>query len=366
MNAVPLTSSVPHTGKGEREQNMSEAMQEHLKQVELAKLGPDIGDILKISQDETVEGALRRLAQKGVVAAPVVGEDGHFQGFVGVRGIVEAFLNILGDQAKEGTPMLRRMRELEGKGEEFGSMTLEQAWEPLSTYRADSMTTVADAVRDGFLATKNHRVAVLSAEGGSRDIVTIVTQSDIAKYAREHSQLLGDLASNTLEELGLASRGTTKVTPQTPTLDVLRHLSDTGKRGVAVCEQPNGELIANLSITDFVQLEVSHFGALALPCAEFLAFLHGTTYSDFSPATSTYQNHPVLSEPKRSFAGQELATCSPKDTLGSCLETLVEKGIHRLYVVDDSFRPLDAFTLDDILRLVDGRLSLPASNDTTE
>lgn len=389
-----------------------EELAQVLRRERVSKLGPEIQSVRTLKASETVGVALSKLASWGVVSAPCIDASGQYIGLVSVSSVLSTFLHEVGDDADEHQPMLQRMRNLEDLGETFGQKAVRSCMEdrPVdNAFVADHSTSVLEALHEGFVKQRQHRIPVIERndtasaaqqqscapiassacqssssnrnrlslspesvpasylQSGSNaeavEIVTIVSASDVAHYLDQNASLMGELNQRTLGSLGFGARGAQSVAPRTPTLDVLRRLEQTNTRGIAVTEQ-DGFLVANLSLADFSKIELSHLGSLALPCAEFLALLHGTTFSDWNPASSSHKNHPFFlsagGEGKhRTASGQLLSTRKPGDTFGSALHTLVSDKVHRLYICEqDSLKPLDAFSLFDALSTSASRLPL--------
>ena len=149
--------------------------------------------------------------------------------------------------------------------------------------------TLLELVNDYFLfpkethATKGgretrpvvHRAALHT---GGTALEAVVSQSDVARFLTGHEGQLGRFGAATVQEMGWASRGAiVSVTPETSALAALGTMRDAAISGVAVVDAA-GKLVGNFSVADLRALTPEHFGALALPVAEFLALEHGTEY----------------------------------------------------------------------------------------
>eukprot|EP01024_Parvocaulis_polyphysoides_P040039 TRINITY_DN3634_c1_g1_i6.p2 TRINITY_DN3634_c1_g1~~TRINITY_DN3634_c1_g1_i6.p2 ORF type:complete len:117 (-),score=25.71 TRINITY_DN3634_c1_g1_i6:309-659(-) len=109
-----------------------------------------------------------------------------------------------------------------------------------------------------------------------------------------------------------------------------------------------------------------HFGALGLPVGEFLALEHGTEYAGygnfheevrqtqggmFAMGVRACQTKPKFGND----VGQNLAVCTPTQTLGEAVEIMLERRIHRVYVVEGSSAKLKSVvTYTDVLNTVLG------------
>jgi CBS-domain-containing membrane protein len=61
-------------------------------------------------------------------------------------------------------------------------------------------------------------------------------------------------------------------------LEALAMMQEHDISGIAVVDKA-GRLLGNFSMSELRTIRVEHFGALALPVAEFLALSHGADYS---------------------------------------------------------------------------------------
>ncbi|KAG1663644.1 hypothetical protein FOA52_011699 [Chlamydomonas sp. UWO 241] len=179
-------------------------------------------------------------------------------------------------------------------------------------------------------------------------------QLDIVHYLAAHAdRLLGAQADAPISTLDLygppGQRADTivSVDPNAPTLLAFDYMLGAGVSGAPVVS-PQGELVANLSVSDLRCIQPEHLGVLALPVAEFLALLHRTTYLGYSQGGSKSKDHPFFagspgsghrsSEAEVSAAAAadavRLITVTPNTTLREVLHQLGDNRIHRLYCVD--------------------------------
>ena len=100
----------------------------------------------------------------------------------------------------------------------------------------------------------------------------IVSQTDVVRFLHAHVDALGPSADATLEDLGLLKLAHPPVTvdPHVPTLLALDTMLGAKISGAPVVTS-GGELVASISLSDLRGLGAQHWGALALPVAEFLA-----------------------------------------------------------------------------------------------
>lgn len=272
--------------------------------------------------------------------------------------------------------LLRRMKALEDVGPGFAAKAVSDlpagfggdgSFLPAS--RADRMTLL-ELVHDAFLFPKappmkasegarggeqrkpgvSHRVGLFDALGTS--FVAIVSQSDVSRFLLSHRARLGKLGRSTVAEVGWSSRGpVVSVTPEASSVAALALMRKRNIAGVAVVDPKTGKLIGNFSATELRALTADHLGTLALPVAEMLALEHGLEFwgidhsaPEAAPALEHSSKFARAAHRRRSQlggdVGQEIAACSPADTVASVLERLVGRRLHRLYVVDEEAKPV--------------------------
>jgi len=180
----------------------------------------------------------------------------------------------------------------------------------------------------------------------------IVSQSDVARFLLSKKDSLGKVGKSTVAEVGWSSRGpVVSVTPEASSVAALALMRRRNIAGVAVVDPKTGKLIGNFSATELRALTADHLGALALPVAEMLALEHGLEFwgidhsaPEAAPALEHSSKFARAAHRRRSQlggdVGQEIAACSPSDTVTAVLEKLVSRRLHRLYVVDEEAKPV--------------------------
>eukprot|EP00879_Flechtneria_rotunda_P008511 GHRR01008917.1.p1 GENE.GHRR01008917.1~~GHRR01008917.1.p1 ORF type:complete len:366 (+),score=88.67 GHRR01008917.1:967-2064(+) len=205
-----------------------------------------------------------------------------------------------------------------------------------------------------------HRVAIYDAQFR---LINIISQTDIIKFLYMNQQDIGDLSKQTAAELGWAQTMVVSVGPEVSAIEAMRLMNERQISAVAVVDGV-GKIIGNFSVSEMRTIMAEHFGALALPVAEFLALEHGTEFQGYS----RIQEHEVTDSKGHRFVtdrvartrprtpgeevGQSLVLVKPAAPLTEILGKIVNHRIHRVYVVDDQERPCGVITCTDILRLV--------------
>lgn len=373
----------------------------HTKLFELT--GGKSQDVVVLRQDTTVELALRTLAANRILSAPIVAcskgsgsstprvsanadDITDVLGFVDLRDILASFLKELDMKSIKSMKMLQRLRVLEKKGQAFASKSLKDLkgsggdGDFLHKGTAES-ATLREIIHNEFLypretkavhggshtAAHVHRLALFNKDGR---ITNVISQSDIVRFLNEHSDKLGELANQTAEQLGWASKPLIGVQPEQPAIAAMELMVDHGISAVAVMSN-DGKLIGNFSVSELRTIMSEHFGSLALPVGEFLALEHGTEYGGYtiqsqqdeegldvevqqSAGVKFAHSRSTRARPHTpgSQVGQALVVVPPSYTLAQILAQLVGNRLHRIYVVGPDDHALGVVTLTDVLRTV--------------
>lgn len=265
--------------------------------------------------------------------------------------------------------MLALMTSLEREGPKFAKKTLitiKAADDRGLMYQADSeSTSVLMGITDLFLQTAHgepkvaHRIALFNSHG---EITSIISQMDVARWLLTQEAHIGPVGQKSIGELGLLTGKppVISVSPYLPTIMAYDLMAQEGVSGAPVITD-EGELIANISVSDLRALTSEHFGVLALPVAEFLALEHSTSYIGYSLNASDHSKHPFFASSKRTGGPKKddihLYTVNPTSTLLQTLHSFVDTRIHRLYVTNpgsDVLKVEAVLTLTDVLRLLAG------------
>ena len=383
----------------------------------------------------TVGRALEEFAKRKILSAPVVvapslddaldagdtppHDTPSLLGWIDTRDILAAFLRHLDDTLTEDnkvlpTRMLELMTLLEKAGPAFAATPLVRVRGGADrelVYQAFASTSVLEAMINSFLhghavedgvggggdggGTEGrppsrvvHRVAVFDAHGS---ITSIVSQLDVLRFVVAHKERLGGLATRSLTASGLLTGKppVATVDPHTPTLLALKSMLAAGVSGAAVVATGSGVAIANLSICDLRAVQPHHLGVLALPVAEFLSLLHGTSYAGYSvggasPRSPSAAAHPFFSGTSRGRAAHpspsplassvsggggdagvadadsggdvRVLTVTPSTSVADAAAMMARTRVHRLYVADNPDTPVPSavVTPTDVMRLVAG------------
>eukprot|EP00877_Chromochloris_zofingiensis_P010625 jgi/Chrzof1/5816/Cz16g16260.t1 len=345
----------------------------------------------------TVEQALKTLASRRILSAPVISAAGESHqplgahwpqeqalqgnnsilGFIDIRDILSSFLRELEGSDLENMKMLQRLRVLEDKGQSFSTSAIKD----LKVFGGDgdffhtsqSKASLKEVIMYGLLNPKErgmhggrhindivHRVAVYDSDF---KITNIISQTDIVRFLYLNRQLLCALGERTVEQLGWSSKHVVSVAPDLSAIEAMSLMNDKQISAVAVVDGMN-KIIGNFSISEMRTIMAEHFGALALPVGEFLALEHGTEFVGYT----RIQEDEVIHTAGHKFVTDRVARTRPRtpgEEVGQSLvlahkdmtfkdvtERIVSHRIHRVYVIDEQEKPCGVVTCTDVLRAV--------------
>jgi len=337
----------------------------------------------------SVGDCLKTLAAHRVVSAPVVvatKEDDHpgpvwnfkkapedVLGFIDIKDVIRSFLeDVKGTGILEYPSMLKKMRALEEKGTAFSHKTMkdlrltggdgcflhvgQQAVNLLELAHGYLLNPSRCGAQASEGKSAIHRIAIFDSSGR---IINIISQSDIVRYLLVNVDKMSDVASQTITELGMATKQLITVPPEKSAVEALKIMEDNNVGAVAVVNS-EGQIVGTFSATDMRTITPEHFGSLALPVGEFLALEHGTEYSGYTIASE----NAVCATGAHAFArdregrvalpgaevGQSLVVCGPLTTLKAVMSLLTRNRVHRTFIVDENMKPLSVISCTDILR----------------
>eukprot|EP00698_Gefionella_okellyi_P001599 TRINITY_DN1151_c0_g1_i3.p1 TRINITY_DN1151_c0_g1~~TRINITY_DN1151_c0_g1_i3.p1 ORF type:complete len:262 (+),score=64.31 TRINITY_DN1151_c0_g1_i3:362-1147(+) len=189
---------------------------------------------------------------------------------------------------------------------------------------------LVQVIKEGFLAPHAsnkhiHRVAVFDKHGRVSDLLS---QTDIIRYLSQRPRYLGDLASKTLGQLGLAQKHVYSVQKSVRAIAAFKQMLDLQVSALAVVD---GEvLVGNLSASDLRGITEQTFDRLALTVEQFIL-------------ATRFEGATELPSP---------LACSANTAFLDVVQTLSESGRHRIYVIDAQRRPVGLVTLTDLLMAI--------------
>lgn len=306
---------------------------------------------------------------------PQIEEDGtvgfgpQFLGWLDVLDILKGLLADLRLPA-ENAPvrLLELMNDLEQEGRNFASksvVTVRDMEDRGLVFLADAgSTTVLDAIQKLFMqhtakGVRNlHRLAIFDNSG---EIVGIVSQMDVLRWLLSKEESFPQILDKTIDELGLLTgrRPVLTVNVHDITLMAFHKIVEAGVSGAPVLSD-QGELVANLSVSDLRALTEEHFGMLALPLGEFLALEHHLAYVGYSSDKKNSCEQRWFYGARKGKSDEQdlkLHIAQPNSSLRSVLNTFLHNHVHRVYIINEKQNnsPVESvLTLTDILQFMAG------------
>jgi len=128
-----------------------------------------------------------------------------------------------------------------------------------------------------------------------------------------------------LRDNGLLPLGVVSVLDTMTVIDTIKYMKDFKCSGIAVVDKHN-RIVANFSASDLIGLNEENFNLLQLPVKEYLTRVY------------TFPKPPVC--------------VSETSTVEEVLLKITVHGVHRVYIVDESMRPLGLLTLTDLMQFL--------------
>jgi CBS domain-containing protein len=179
--------------------------------------------------------------------------------------------------------------------------------------------TPADTIFEIF-SKGVHRV-IVKTKGGRR----IVSQTDVAKFLKEHEGKLGDFVKQPINELGLVQdgKGIIKLSMYSTALEGFQKLYNLGWEVSALpIVDKTGDIVATLSISDMRGLTSATFPLLLAPVLDFLGEVVG--------------------------GARPSITARPTSTLEEVIRKVVFARVHRVWIVDNN-KITGVVSLSDII-----------------
>lgn len=368
---------------------------------------PKPRDVIKVSTQNTVAEVLKEFATYNLLSSPVIDStSSDYCGLIDVVDLLKGFLDRLSTNYPElnEEKFLKHhhkftMAELQSLGLTYSSTKIHHLLHNAEMwYRGDIKSTVFSLIKDGFRVQNNtttttsptspppsskldhasrvhHRIAVFDVVPGEQTadgpipewrVQDIISQMDILCHFVTHAIMHeDDIDEGWRRSVGewkdcLPSMATGRVCQvhcDVPTLTAFSIMQQQGLSGLAVVD-PSGKLCGNLSVSDLRGITADRYGALALPVAVFLLFIHPSisagTGLDWE--TVLLGKYPTGAEELEQWLvenkGVPLVACREGTPLKDVVVMMVEERKHRVYVLNDKGIAVGVITPTDILKLV--------------
>jgi len=165
-----------------------------------------------------------------------------------------------------------------------------------------------------------HSVPVSNSSGV---IVDLITQSDITKFILSDLRgFLGEKAGQSIEQLGLVKGKDSihSIDKEALVFEVLYLLYEKKLSALAIINQ-EGKIVGNFSASDLKHVTPKNIESLYDTVDHFIQ-----------------------------LENQSPVVVAPTASLGTVVQTLVEKKVHRVWVVDENRHPVGIVSITDIMR----------------
>lgn len=172
------------------------------------------------------------------------------------------------------------------------------------------------------------RHAVLSKD---EKVIQYVTQSDILTALTKHTSLLQPIVNKSLSELGFKPKEVHAISTEDKAIDAFKLIKDLRVNAVGVVDE-NGKLVGNISSSDIklIDHDAKYIHRLFNKAGIFIIKIQ-----QFNKSSS-----------------EEVATCKIEDRLNDVLNKLLERRVHRLYVINDDHKPIGVIGISDLYTLM--------------
>jgi len=276
--------------------------------------------LVSFREEEKVGNAIKKLADNHVLAGMIFEMRGRPTGFLDILDI----MTDLTHSANVNDPT-RSIQEKIEILKSVGPKFTDQECETLRNASKRDPFVVVPATKSIYAAvqelTKVHRIAVADTNRWG-----VFAQLDVANFIMKRHNVLGTPMHTTVKESGVPMSAVVgAVDEHVSVAGAMRYMRDEKLSGVAVLDK-HRKILTNFSATDLLGLTEDKFPFLLLPVGEYLAKMKG------------HHTPPI--------------TCRIDDTFETMLYKMTYNEVHRIYVVDEHFKPTSVITLTNIMQFL--------------
>lgn len=294
-------------------------------------------ELIIANADDTLETGMRMLARAGISSIPVLGPDNKMMGFVDLLDICKFFA------------VRARESNRESMEKEFPQLLHTKLRELVDFSKKDPM------VQPVFEGAPALEVAITLGKGVHRMLVfneqkvfSLISQADLIRYLSTFLEMKGSedkrvqaMADRTVLETGAVSQlwdirrpvGVLSINADATVFQALLKLASTGASGLAVLDPKTGALFGNFSAAD---LKAFVTDPKNMPFELYFQNV-GTFLARHSPASTK----PVT------------ALLRPEGpSFGSVLSLAAKTRVHRVWLVNEAFKPVGVCTLTNLISVV--------------
>jgi len=306
----------------------------------------DFGTVVRISSNETIRDAFKKMLSYQIMAIPVVNsENGKPVYILSMMNIIEFLMKhySLGDFKANLLNSIKNMFA-SNKTETFLNTKLSEI-EANGNFVIDPVYTVTEdafllEAVDLMLKYSAHRVVVLNQHD---DLINVITQSRLIQFISNFVDSI-PTCKKSLFELKLHNRPLICVLENQTAYEAFKIMQERQLTGIAVINS-SGTLLGNISISDLklIGYQSTYWNLLSKTVTEYLQAIRENP-------DSRIRSHAFAMLEDSSSKYPLVLKCRPHHTLGFVIRMLVYYKVHRIYVVDDYGVPTGIITLTDVLR----------------
>ncbi|KAJ3320981.1 hypothetical protein HDU76_000175 [Blyttiomyces sp. JEL0837] len=286
--------------------------------------------VISIKPDCTIEDALTTMSKNNVLTLPITSR-AFPNKFVYILSSFDILLYIVSKQ-RDALRSSNSHGGLDLSHTVEMAMTMDAEMESYRVFERDFRDTLESTLV--AFAKGAHRVLISDALGVRPALV--LTQADILRQvARDLTLLQGspvDFSTTTLAKAGLV-RPVMTIQQSTSALEGYTKMAQSKVLAVPVLDNAQN-VIATLSASDLRGLSRETVGKVSLPVMEFLEVMHSS---------------------KSNLKTKEDTIClTPSDTLLDALKMMVERDVHRIWIINDSLKPVGVISQSDLIGAIVG------------
>jgi len=294
--------------------------------VEVLRGSGDERDIVEISSTLSIGDGFQVLLDNNVLSAPVYDPAAKtYVGFLDLRDLVSWAVFLFDEQenpADDELDLINAAHKLYKHATGGISLSYLARRNPFRAVKCGSnLASVAAILKTGV-----KRVPVLNDENR---VTFIISQTSVNRFLYDNIKELKGDTSIPLCNLSIGREPVLAVPSNTAAIETFRLMDNKHISGVAVVDE-KGCVIANTSSRDLKNFVKSpRRSTLLLPIAKFLEEVR-----------------------KDGLVEAPVVCCSPEDTLAHAMVSIATTNVHRVYVVDESKKPLRVITLTDVMKYI--------------
>jgi len=306
------------------------ALQTSLSRVSIGQVIAQKHELIQVHSDTPLSDCLKKLNENHILAVPVFNsEQGKYIGILDMFDIMRfTALGFFEDRMYND----KLFEEFS-----FAEETAEDLIDKSAHSQKVFMLSWKESLLDAMTLMNGHKLPRIlvrfptkiydKEEKMSGYTLRNLSQVDIVKYLFENLPQLFDVKISQLKELyGQPLEHTTSICVHQPALEGFLKMFDNEITSVAVIEDTNSKIVANLSASDLRGLTVDRLKLVKLPVLEFLKQTQGDRK-------------------------EGVITCTLEETVKEAMRKITQFEVHQVWIADESGKPIGVITLSNIIEL---------------